>query len=664
VTETAAASLPPPFPILERLMAERFGYNGRLLRVDLTSQSIAVEDRDDTWWRMYCGGGLLASELLLRETPPDIDAFDSENLLVVASSVTAGQPYAGLARFTVAAKSPLTQGIGEARSEGPFALALKRSGADAIVILGRATEPVILAIDDSNVSIEPAGALWAQTTGSATKALWDRFGLDAHVAAIGPAGENLVRFASIVSDRNHQAARMGMGAVAGSKLLKAIVIRGGALPPVADPDRCVALTRNYAEQMTVNDLTRWQLEPPGFAAWVHLMTGDTAICAENYRTSRFDAAGAYDPEHFMRRYAGAASCPGCPNDCIKRFGAGDDARFDPQSGGIHQEITGALGPNVGLTELDSLLAANIRCNELGMDPDSLGFTISMAMECRERGLLGPELATQIPAFGDGPGLLRLVDAIGNRAGAGDLLAEGSKRAAARIGNGAEAFAMQVKGLELVPFEPRTQTGLALGYATAPTGPRFDIAEHDWDFDDAGWSHALENARTLGILQRIPMQEISARKVRNFKVLQTLWSAADALGFCIFAIAPVRVLSFEQMASMLAAVTGWNTSTYEIMRIGERRLQLMHLYNLREGIGPEADTLPTRFFGDAIDDGVWTGHRIDRLAFERAIRTWYRMMGWDDHARPLYETLVAHHLEWTIDDGFLSTDHLANSGATP
>jgi len=644
-------------------MVERYGYNGRLLRVDLTERSVAFETRDDTWWRVSAGGGLLATELLLRETPPGIDAFDPENLLVITSSVVAGQPYAGLARFTVAAKSPLTQGIGEARSEGPFAMVLKRSGADAIVLRGRASEPVVLVIDNGTVSIEPAGDLWGTTTGATTETLWDRFGTDACVAAIGPAGENLVRFASLVSDRNHQAARMGMGAVAGSKLLKAIVIRGGTLPPVADVARCEALTRSYAEQMTVNDLNRWQLEPPGFAAWVHLLTGDTAICSENYRTSAFATASAYDPEHFMRRYAGEAPCTGCPNDCIKRFGAGDDARFDPRSGGIHQEITGALGPNIGLTELDPLLAANIQCNELGMDPDSIGFTISMAMECRDRGLLTSELEAAIPAFGDGAGVLRLIDSIGNRTGAGDLLAEGSKRAAEAIGNGATRLSMQVKGLELVPFEPRTQTGLALGYATAPIGPRFDIAEHDWDFDEAGWSHALENSRTLGILQRIPMQEISARKVRNFTRLSTLWSAADALGFCIFAIAPVRVLSFEQMSAMLTAVTGWNTSTYEIMSIGERRIQLMHLYNLREGIGPEADTLPDRFFDEAIDSGVWIGHRIDRVAFQQAVRTWYRLMGWDDEARPFAETLVDHHLEWTIDEGIVSLDHLAKTGAT-
>lgn len=641
---------------------ERYGYHGRLLRVDLTTRTIDFEERDDDWWRIHAGGGLLATELLLRETPAGLDPFDPGNLLIVTSSVVAGQPYAGLARFTVAAKSPLTEGIGETRCEGPFAGALKRSGADAIVIRGRSAEPVVLAIDGGIATLEPAHDLWGLETGPSTELLRGRFGADAHIAAIGPAGEHLVRFASIVCDCNHQAGRMGMGAVAGSKLLKAIVIRGGALPAVADPERCEALTRDFAEQLTINALNRAQFEPPGFAAWVHVMTGDTAICAENYRTSSFDAASAYGPEAFMQRYAGVSACPGCPNDCIKRFGAGDDERFDPGSGGIHQEITGSMGPNLGMTSLDTVLAANIRCNELGLDPVSLGFTISMAMECREHGLWPPDLHDQIPAFGNAEGLLQLVDAIATRTGAGALLADGGKRAADAIGNGASALAMQVKGLELAPFEPRTQTGLALGYATAPIGPRYDIAEHDWDFDETGWSHALENARTLGILQRMPMQEISPQKVRNYTVLNTLWSAADALDFCIFAIAPVRALTFEQMAAMLGGVTGWNTSTYEIMRIGERRIQLMHLYNLREGIGAEADTLPDRFFDEPIDAGAWRGHRIDRMAFEDAIRIWYRMKGWDDRAHPRYETLVALDLEWTVDEGYLSSDLLATGGA--
>jgi aldehyde:ferredoxin oxidoreductase len=256
-------------------------------------------------------------------------------------------------------------------------------------------------------------------------------------------------------------------------------------------------------------------------------------------------------------------------------------------------------------------------------------------------------------FGESAAVLELIKKIAYREGFGEVLAEGSRRAAAHIGGEAERYALHVKGLEMVPFEPRTQTNLAMGYATAPIGPRYDICEHDWDYDtQVGWEHTLDSSRTLGILERIPMDYVGEKKVRNFKALATLWSGADALDLCIFAIAPTRVLTLQDMADLLGAVTGWNTSAYEIMRFGERRLHLMRVYNLREGLTPDDDTLPARFFEDPIrmPGERWDGIHIDQDRFEAAVRTYYRMMGWDDAGRPRYETLLDHHLEWVVHDG--------------
>ena len=199
--------------------------------------------------------------------------------------------------------------------------------------------------------------------------------------------------------------------------------------------------------------------------------------------------------------------------------------------------------------------------------------------------------------------------------------------------------MHVKGLEMVCFEPRTQTNLAMGFATAPIGPRYDICEHDWDFDTkVGWEHTLDSSRTLGILQRIPMQSTDESKVRNFKALNVLWSGADALDLCIFAIAPTRVLTLVEMTSLVGAITGWETSGHEIMRIGERRLHLMRMYNLREGLGPQDDTLPERFFVDPIPEGDWAGHTLDRDKFMAMIRS--------SRLRPGFkEILLPGELEW-------------------
>ncbi len=632
---------------------ERFGYYGKVLHIDLTARRSWIEEPDDRFWRIYGGGGLLATYYLLRQCAPGIDAFDPANLLIITSSVVAGHPYAGLARYTAAAKSPLTGGIGETRCEGPFGIALKGSGVDALVFHGEADQPTVVLVENGQVIFHPAGDLWGRPVSQTVDRLEAQFGPDIHTAVIGPAGEHRVRFASIVSERSYQAARMGMGAVMGSKRLKGIVIRGEHHPPVADPATCAEITAQYRARMRDNALTRWQLEPPGFSAWVHLHGLDAALCTRNYRDAIFEAADNYDAQYFMPRYRHEGNCPGCPNNCIKFFGTDDAAAYDPRAGGIHQEITGTLGPNLGLSDLDAIFRANVLCNDLGLDPTSLGFTLSMAMECVEQGLL-TETQTGMPLrFGQPAAVLAMIRDIAYRQGFGDVLAEGARRAATRISSEAERYAMHVKGLEMVCFEPRTQTNLALGYATAPIGPRYDICEHDWDYDtEVGWEHTLASSRTVGILERMPMDYLGSKKVRNFKALAALWSAADALDLCIFAIAPTRVLSLADMARLLGAVTGWNTSAYEIMRFGERRLHLMRVYNLREGLTAADDTLPARFFDEPLHlpGGRWDGTRLDREAFTAAVQTYYRMLGWDDAGRPRYETLLDQHLEWVVEEG--------------
>ncbi|MBI2681485.1 MAG: hypothetical protein HYX25_10840 [Candidatus Solibacter usitatus] len=605
------------------------GYHGKILHVDLTARRAWIEEPGEIFWRVYAGGGLLAAYFLMRDTQAGIDAFDPRNLLILTSSVLAGHPYAGLARFTAASKSPLTGGIGETRAEGPFGMALKGSGADTLIFHGAFVAPCHVMVEAGAVTFHDAAAEWGLGVERTVDNLESRFGNQIHTAVIGPAGENRVLYASIISDRSYAAARMGMGAVMGSKQLKSVILRGDNRPPVADAAACAELTAQYEAKMRGNPLTRWQLDPPGFSAWVHLHGTDAALCTRNYTQGVFEGESAYEKSRFLPHYLHDGNCPGCPNGCIKFFD-------DPRSGGIHQEITGALGPNLGIASPEFIFQANILCNDFGLDPTSLGFTLSMAMEA---GAL---------SFGDTEAVLRLIPEIAHRRGPGNVLADGAKRAALQLGGPA----LHVKGLEMVPFEPRTQTNLALGYAVAPIGPRYDICEHDWDYDtQGGWEHTLENSRAAGILERIPMDFLGPRKVRNFKALATLWSGADALDFCIFAIAPVRVFSLSDMARMLAAVTGWNTTAYEIMRYGERRLHLMRMYNLREGFTAADDTLPDRFFDDPLDmpGSRWHGKRLDRAAFAHAIVTYYRMMGWDDAGRPLPETLIDYQLEWTFND---------------
>ncbi len=624
-----------------------YGYHGKILHIELGSRSIRIEEPGELFYRLYAGGGLLGTYFLLKETRPGLNPLSPDNLLIFSNSVIAGYPAAGLVRYIVTAKSPLTDGVGETRCEGRWAVSLKKSGYDAIILHGAAESPIGIMIDGGRVSFFAADDLWGKTVGQCTDALEKKFGMDIDVAAIGNAGENLVRFANIISSRTHQAQRMGMGAVMGAKKLKAIVLRGGELPPIADPATYIRVNANFERDIPKNTLSSWQKNLPGFAVWVHDVGLDAALDTENFRTARFKGVDAYQKDKWLPMYRGVAPCPGCANDCMKIYHADDD--LDPRASAIHQEITGTLGPNIGTDDIRVLMRFNNLCNQWGLDPVSLGFTLSFAMEAFENGLLTPADTNGLDLrFGNSDAALEMVRRIVYREGLGDVLAEGSKRAAARIGQGAERYALHVKGLELVPFEPRSQTNLALGYATAPIGPRYDICEHDWDFDiSVGWEHSLEFARTLGILERIPMEYVGAKKVRNYKGLNNLWSGADALGYCIFAIAPTRALSLQIMTDMLAAITGWETSSYEILRWGERRNHLMRVYNNREGLTPADDGLPDRFFEEPIDSGAKQGLKLDRQAFQDAIQTYYEMMGWDEQGVPRPATLYDHHLEWTL-----------------
>src|SRR6266540_292180 len=368
----------------------RAGHSGRILRVDLTSGAVSTESLDESTGRLYAGGSLLGTRLLLTETRPGLDALDPEAVLVFASSAVAGHPAAGLPRFAVVGKSPLTGGIGEARAEGPFGVALKSSGFDAIVIGGKSERPVTLTIADGRPALRQSDELWGLDTSAVVDVVTARLG-PCSVAAIGPAGERTVRFASIVSDRSFALPRMGMGAVMGAKRLKAITISGrGAVEPVADPDALSAISARYERAVPANPVTRWQHDPPGFGTWTgSAPTGSFSV--RNYRTSTFPDARGYRRAAFLARLAWSADgCPGCPSDCIKGFAASAEPADlmrtrERRDGGLHQEAIAALGPNLGLATAGEALALNAACLHLGLDPVSLGFTLSFAMECRDRG---------------------------------------------------------------------------------------------------------------------------------------------------------------------------------------------------------------------------------------------------------------------------------------
>jgi aldehyde:ferredoxin oxidoreductase len=585
------------------------GCHGRLLRVDLGTGAAASQLLDPDRQRTDAGGGLLGVRLLLDETPPGLDPFDPRLPFCLLSSVVAGVRAVALPRFSVVTKSPLSGGPAESRVEGPFGVALKESGYDGIVLTGAAPRLSYLLVENGHATLHRAAELAGRGVVDTTAALRARHGPEAHVAAVGPAGERRVRF----TDLDFAAYRGGGGAVLGAKRVKAVVLAGGRPPALADASAVAALTARYRDAIPANTLTRVQHDPPGFGGVTPLAGYYTA---ENFRTSGLDGYGGLSGDALAARLVrSSGGCPGCPNDCIKTFDGGAGRA------GLHQEALWALGPNLGVADLDALLALNARCHDWGLDPVSLGGVLAWWCELPRHGLRAGG-----PSFGDVAGLAALAADVAYRRGDGDLLAEGVARAAAAYGRGSGRYAMHVKGVELTFPDPRGSQGQALAYAVSPLGPRYDVVEHDIDFDPE-WGSPSSVARAGAAPGGLPMASLDAAKVDLVHGLLELWSGFDALDVCVFAAPPTRLLTEADIAGLVGAVTGWHVRPAEVRAWGRRRWSLLRAYALREGHTPADDTLPERFFTEPITAGRLAGAVLDRDTFDAARRQYYRLAGW-------------------------------------
>ncbi|HJN39083.1 MAG TPA: aldehyde ferredoxin oxidoreductase C-terminal domain-containing protein [Chloroflexota bacterium] len=626
------------------------GYHRRVLHVDLGERRSWTEEPEMTWYRRYGGGGAWGAYFLLRDMDPTVDAFDPGNVLVFASSVVAGAPVPGVSRHSVIARSPLTGGIGESQSSGPFGAALKGSGVDALVVRRAATEPVYLLVSDGAVEIRDASGLWGMETGPASDRIESEVGRLVNVAAIGPAGELRVRFASIVNDSRFVNQRCGLGAVMGSKNLKAVA--GDAPPTVAAPDLMREVIQDYEAHQF--DIPIMELQNRlGLGIW---QDPDFPIpfSTRNFQQGVFDGLAGIAVQKISDEYlVDAGGCHACPTDCMRRLAVPDGANAtEARYGNLDHNSCSSFGQMVGCGDPEALLKANELVNRYGMDPESCGHTIAWAMECYERGLIDEVVTGGVELrFGDAAAMVRMVEQIGRREGFGDVLAEGSERAAARIGRGTSEFVMCVKGKEIPAHEPRNKPGLALIYATGPIGPDFGGVEHDPDFDpEVGVPYALDKGGAFGLLEWLPETEMSARKVRQTVVLKRWWSGGlESLLFCLYATAPVRYMPPAMMAQAVGAATGWDFSLWEFMQIGERRLNMFRVLNHRAGLTAADDVLPDRFFDEPIAGGPYGGVRLDRGEFAEARRLYYEMVGWDAEGRPTAAKLHELELGWLIEE---------------
>jgi aldehyde:ferredoxin oxidoreductase len=619
-----------------------FGYNGKILHVDLTREEGHVEEPDLKWYRTYMGGSAFASYFLLKMLKPGIDPLSPENVLVFAGSVVTGAPISGWNRYSVAAKSPLTHAFGESEAGGFFGPELKFAGFDAIVITGRAAKPVYLFIKDGEIQFRDAKNVWGLDNFEALLRIQQEVeDKRVRVASIGPAGERLVRFANVSNDVEHFNGRTGMGAVMGSKNLKAVAVRGSRRMESAEPDK-------------VKEIARWhnariKTHPPnvgltnfGTPGLVKGLNAGGILPTRNFREGVFEGADKLNADAYASILHSSGTCWSCAVKCKRRV-ALEDPKFplNPKWGGPEYETIAAFGSMIANDNLPAVARANQLCNLYGLDTVSMGNVTAFAMECFEKGILTEkDTGGRDLRFGDPDAMLRLIEEVVHRRGLGDILAEGVKAASEKIGRGAERFAFTIKGNDLPFHDGRGKTGMALGYALSSTGADHIETPHDVAFQGDG----VAKLHAMGLLEPVEPLDTDMAKVRFFALGQKAWGVNNLLSICNFTSVAIHAMTFHNLVEAVRAVTGWDTSLYEIMLAVERSMVMSRIFNLREGFKPEDDRVIRRWH-EEMPSGPLKGKKLDEKEFRRAIEVYYELAGWDSRGRPRFGKLVELNLEW-------------------
>jgi aldehyde:ferredoxin oxidoreductase len=586
------------------------GVHGRLLRVHLSDHGCDSwpEPIPETHFQDVIGGIGLASALLLEHAPPGVDPLGPGNPLIFATSPFVGTGITTASKLAIAARSPQTGLIGESLSSSYLALALKRTGFDALVITGQAPGWSSLAIDDEAVSLLPAADLLGTSPGVSSERLRAALGAEYRVAAIGPAGEAGVRYAAIAND-GRLAGRTGNGAVMGSKHLKAVAVRGSALPPSADPRTVAALARELAQRSRGAGTAKYR--EIGTVANVGFFDRMGLLPTQNFQRGSFTGAGAISGEtlhleHFTSKHA----CAACTVGCEHHFRTTDDGAA--VSARLEYVTLFALGSLCGVSDPNAVLRASVLCDDLGMDAISAGAAIAWAMECRDRGVDLGVAPGEIPAWGDGAAILAALDAIGHRqAGLGELLAAGTRAAAARAGQGSEAWAMHVKGLELPGYDPRKLPTLALGLAVAARGA----------------CHNRSSAYQVDLSDQLSPEADAQARAQAAAAAEDQAALFDSLTLCKFLRHALHDIH-EESAALHRAVTGLPTTASDLQRAAGHINQVKKQVNLAHGWTRAADTLPPRLLQDAGE-----GPPIDPAWLRRQISAYYAVRGWDEDGMP-------------------------------
>ncbi|MEM2912992.1 MAG: aldehyde ferredoxin oxidoreductase family protein [Candidatus Bathyarchaeia archaeon] len=611
------------------------GFAGRILKVDLSSGQVSAEDLDLSLARSLIGCLGIASKIMLEELNPEAEPFSPENKLILATGPLTGSSAPAANKSIVISRSPLTNIWGESIFSSNCGIELKRAGYDMLIVEGRSNKPVYLWIHDDGAEIRDASGIWGMETFLACDAVKsDLNEKDAAVVSIGPAGERLVRLSCIISDNGRAAGRCGLGAVMGSKRLKAIAARGTKKIEVAYPNSLNDSREEILEVVTENLKAFSEYGTSrGVVAFEEM--GNLPI--KNWTRGRFSGAANISGVRMAETILiGKKACFACPVAC-GRYVKVSEGPYAPLEGyGPEYETIAALGSLCMNDNLESIAKANDLCNRFGLDTISVGATIAFAMECYEKGIItkgdtgGIELT-----WGNHEAMIKMVELIGRREGFGAVLGEGSKRAAEKIGRGAENYAMHVKGLEIPMHSPYRFKEMGLQYATSERG-----ACHLRGFSMLPARGIL--IPDIGLDKKLDGFTIEG-KSHVVKIMQDACRMIDALGICKFIVLFGKV-SLITLTKLYTAVTGWEVTLEDLMRAGERIWMLQRVFNVKMGTKREDDSLPKRFLEEPMKEGAAKGQVVE---LEPMLKEYYAERGLDENGKPMEKKLKELNLDFAV-----------------
>lgn len=603
------------------------GYSGKILRVNLTNQKVSMEPTSKDLARRFIGGTGYASYLLYQELAKGLDPFSSENKLIFCTGPATGTLWPTAGRMAVVSKSPLTGIWAESHVGGHLGPELKFAGYDFVIIEGEAKQRTVLSIVDEEIQFHSGAPYWGLKTLKAAQSMRRDLGQQhGHVAVIGPAGENLVRFSSIMIDGARAAGRTGLGAVMGQKKLKGFLVRGTGSVTVADPERFQTLWRDGHERVQTNPQAL-EMRKYGTAILVATKQSIGELPTYNHREGVYEGWDRISAETFHDQYYHTTrACGTCRLACKKAFKVDKGSYKGLITEGPEYEGIMAMGSNVGIDDVPTILVSQHLCNEYGMDVISAGATVAFLMELAENGLLTEEeLAKLDLRWGNTEALIELIHEIAQRKGLGDLAAEGSHRIALQKGETAQPFDMTVKGMEISGQDGRAHRSMALGHAVAARGA--DHLRNLVTMDQLAYKDVAAERFGEDKLPEICDPYVETHKALATVVTEKVYTIRDSLIVCWYTCSWPPIFWVEDFAPMLAAVTGESAfdNVDELMLIGARLVTMKRAFNVREGIRRRDDQLPRRFTDEPIPKGPSKGQTV---TLEPMLDEYYQLYGWD------------------------------------